>query len=163
MHTQITPPASRCVASFGLANRCFLLAAFAALLFFGIAGFSAENILPRERVSLNDGWRFTKGDPNRAGDALSYAKIKDWLLPTGAELTTNAALLAKSRPAKNPAGDVAFAQSAINDSQWRLLNLPHDWGVEGPFKQEYPGETGKLPWWGVAWYRKHLEVPDRKS
>src|ERR1039457_5742213 len=25
--------------------------------------------------------------------------------------------------------------------------------------QEYPGQTGKLPWWGVAWYRKHLEVP----
>jgi beta-galactosidase len=22
-----------------------------------------------------------------------------------------------------------------------------------------PGETGKLPWWGVAWYRKHLDIP----
>ncbi len=31
--------------------------------------------------------------------------------------------------------------------------------MEGPFKQEYPGETAKLPWWGVAWYRKHLHVP----
>ena len=37
--------------------------------------------------------------------------------------------------------------------------MPHDWGIEGPFKQEYPGETGKLPWWGVAWYRKHFDVP----
>jgi beta-galactosidase len=48
---------------------------------------------------------------------------------------------------------------AFNDSGWRKLNLPHDWGIEGPFKQEYPGETGKLPWWGIGWYRNHLEVP----
>ena len=47
----------------------------------------------------------------------------------------------------------------FNDSGWRKLNLPHDWGIEGPFKQEYPGETGKLPWWGIGWYRNHLEVP----
>ena len=115
--------------------------------------------MPRERASFNDGWRFAKGDPDGLGDALSYAKIKDWLLPTSVELTTNAALIAKPLPAENPAGDVAFAQPGFNDSQWRLLNLPHDWGIEGPFKQEYPGETGKLPWWGVAWYRNHLELP----
>ena len=47
----------------------------------------------------------------------------------------------------------------FNDSGWRKLNLPHDWGIEGPFKQAYPGETGKLPWWGIGWYRKHLEIP----
>ena len=119
----------------------------------------AEMAPPRERIGFNDGWRFTKGDADGAGDALSYAKIKDWLLPTSAELTTNAALLAKSRPAGNPAENISFAQPDFNDSQWRLLNLPHDWGVEGPFDQAFPGETGKLPWWGVAWYRKHLELP----
>jgi beta-galactosidase len=47
----------------------------------------------------------------------------------------------------------------FNDSDWRKLDLPHDWGIEGPFKQEYPGETGKLPWWGTGWYRNHLDVP----
>ena len=40
----------------------------------------------------------------------------------------------------------------------RTLDLPHDWGVEGEFAQEYPGETGKLPWWGAATYSKLLEV-----
>ena len=40
----------------------------------------------------------------------------------------------------------------------RILDLPHDWGVEGEFAQEYPGETGKLPWWGKATYSKSLEV-----
>ena len=36
------------------------------------------------------------------------------------------------------------------------VDLPHDWGVEGAFVQEYPGETGKLRWWGRAEYRKVL-------
>ena len=148
--------------SFNLKNVCAAapgrLLVLALLISFGSCAVRAGES-PRERTSFNDGWRFTKGDPDGVGDALSYAKIKDWLLPTSAELTTNATLLAKSLPTGNPAENVSFAQSDFNDSQWRLLNLPHDWGVEGPFKQEYPGETGKLPWWGVAWYRKHLELP----
>ncbi len=113
----------------------------------------------RERISFDYGWRFAKGDPAAVGDALSYRNLKDWLLPTSAELTTNAAILAKKMPSGNPVENVAYAQPGFNDSEWRLLNLPHDWGIEGPFEQEYPGETGKLPWWGVAWYRKHLELP----
>jgi beta-galactosidase len=57
-------------------------------------------------------------------------------------------------------GDLA-GQGAIDDSGWRALDLPHDWGIEGPFAQELPGETGKLPWSGVAWYRRQvvLEAP----
>lgn len=44
------------------------------------------------------------------------------------------------------------------DGQSRQLDLPHDWGVESPFEQVYPGETGKLPWWGKAKYSKSLTV-----
>ncbi|MCH5241371.1 MAG: DUF4982 domain-containing protein [Muribaculaceae bacterium] len=44
------------------------------------------------------------------------------------------------------------------DGKSRVLNLPHDWGVEYPFEQIYPGETGKLPWWGKAKYSKVLTV-----
>jgi beta-galactosidase len=51
------------------------------------------------------------------------------------------------------------AGANIDDTGWRKLDLPHDFGIEGPFKQEYEGETGKLPWWGVAWYRKHFAAP----
>ena len=42
---------------------------------------------------------------------------------------------------------------------WRKLDLPHDWGIEGPFRLELAGETGKLPWRGIGWYRKHFTVP----
>jgi len=114
---------------------------------------------PRERILLNAGWRFTRDDPAGVGERLRYANIKDWVLPTAAELAKGAVPAAKARPAGNPGGDIPYAQSDFDDSQWRQLNLPHDWGIEGPFKQEYPGETGKLPWWGVGWYRKHLAIP----
>ncbi len=116
----------------------------------------AQTNAPRERVSLNNGWRFTKDDTAEAGTNLNYSTLRPWILPTGNAFTTNAPAV---RPDGEPAVNISFAQSDLNDSQWRLLNLPHDWGIEGPFQQDYPGETGKLPWWGVAWYRKHLELP----
>ena len=46
------------------------------------------------------------------------------------------------------------------DGETRVLNLPHDWGVEQPFLQENPGETGKLAWWGKAIYSKNLHLED---
>lgn len=49
--------------------------------------------------------------------------------------------------------------SGFDDSGWRYLDLPHDWGVEGPFRMELPNNTGKLPWAGIGWYRKAVEVP----
>lgn len=48
----------------------------------------------------------------------------------------------------------------FDDSDWRELNLPHDWGIEGPFRADLPNRTGKLPWAGIAWYRKHFKSPE---
>ena len=61
-----------------------------------------------------------------------------------------------------PAGRAPFNEGWTfeKDGVSRDLDLPHDWGVEGLFKQEYPGETGKLPWWGKATYRKSLEISE---
>ena len=63
-----------------------------------------------------------------------------------------------------PSGRVAWNDGWIftKDGESRVLNLPHDWGVEGPFRQEYPGETGKLAWWGDASYSKSLEVSEKQ-
>ncbi len=44
------------------------------------------------------------------------------------------------------------------DGVARKVDLPHDWGVEQPFLQENPGETGKLAWWGQASYTKILNL-----
>ena len=45
-----------------------------------------------------------------------------------------------------------------DDSEWRQLDVPHDWGIEGPFRPELEGFTAKLPWRGIGWYRKHFHI-----
>jgi beta-galactosidase len=50
-------------------------------------------------------------------------------------------------------------EPAFDDSQWRKLDLPHDWGIEGPFNLDMPAQTGKRPWFGIGWYRKSLFIP----
>lgn len=49
--------------------------------------------------------------------------------------------------------------TGIDESGWHKLDLPHDWAIEGPFRIELTGETGKLPFKGIGWYRKHFTVP----
>ena len=46
----------------------------------------------------------------------------------------------------------------VDDTGWRKLDVPHDWAIEGPFRIDLDGYTGKLPWQGIGWYRKHFEV-----
>lgn len=111
----------------------------------------------RERVSFNNNWRFTKDDPAGAEAQLAYAALKPYLLATGKDF--GVIQPAPARPEGNPGAEVTYAQPGFDDTGWRKLNLPHDWGVEGPFRQELPGETGKLPWWGVGWYRKSFVMP----
>lgn len=48
---------------------------------------------------------------------------------------------------------------AFNDATWRPLSLPHDWGIEGPFRMDLPNDSGRLPWAGIGWYRKSFELP----
>jgi len=130
---------------------------FAALTFaLVLPAINSTAEITRVRESLDADWRFTKGDPAEGVTNLNYAAARAWLLPVQNAFTTNTPA---ARPAENFGGDVAFAQPGFDDSAWRKLNLPHDFGIEGPFEQALPGETGKLPWFGVAWYRKHFDVP----
>jgi beta-galactosidase len=48
----------------------------------------------------------------------------------------------------------------FNDSDWRKLDLPHDWSIEGPFAETNltGGAGGFLPS-GLVWYRKHFNLP----
>jgi beta-galactosidase len=51
--------------------------------------------------------------------------------------------------------DNRAAALAYDDSHWRLLNLPHDWAIEGKFSKDNPAgiHGGALPG-GLGWYRK---------
>ena len=58
-------------------------------------------------------------------------------------------------------GDLRNAEmNDFNDADWRVLDLPHDWSIEGAFSdtnRATPG-GGALPG-GVGWYRKSFKIP----
>ncbi len=57
--------------------------------------------------------------------------------------------------------DQMAKNESFNDSDWRLLNLPHDWSIEGEYDEGNPsaGQCGFLPT-GIGWYRKTIEIPE---
>ena len=112
----------------------------------------------RERVSFNAGWRFTRDDPAGAAPALAPAALDPWLLPAAASFLYYEPIPPR-RPEGNLSGDLPYVRPGFVDTAWRSLDLPHDWGIEGPFQQDLPGDTAKLPWSGVGWYRKTFTSP----
>ena len=110
---------------------------------------------PRERDLFNENWRFQKGDPKEIGDSLNYFKN-----PVVKEAVIASSTTAGVTDAQRKLGDnTPYILAHFDDASWRKVTLPHDWGIEGPFDQKLPGETGKLPWAGIGWYRKTFAVP----
>jgi beta-galactosidase len=143
----------------------------------------------RERILINDGWRFQQGDPagntepllydvrpevtdardDKAADsrpeeaariaAAAKNALKPWILPSGNAFIKDPARR-HVRPAGDPGGEVAFVRSDYDDSAWQRITLPHDWAIAGPFLVEgNHGGMGRLPSWGIGWYRKKLDLP----
>lgn len=111
---------------------------------------------PRERTSFNANWRFIRDDPAGAESALAYDTIKPQLLANAASPD----FVVRATPDNLQLGqDVPYAQPSFNDSSWRLLDLPHDWGIEGGFDVNLNPATGRLPYFGTAWYRKTFTIP----
>ncbi len=59
-------------------------------------------------------------------------------------------------------GDAAGAeQPEFDDHEWRALDVPHDWSIEGPFDSaNTTGAAGGFLPAGIGWYRKHFVLPD---
>jgi len=83
---------------------------------------------PRSRESFNHGWKFIKYFNASTDEATGDKEPADLQLPS------------------------------VNDSNWRTLDLPHDWAIEGPFSDTLENNTGLLPWKGIGWYRKHFTL-----
>lgn len=115
----------------------------------------------RERININRDWRYRENDPQGIDSTLHYTRMKPYLLPCANDFI----LFGKKhiRPKGSPGSGVAYVQPDFDDSNWRQLNLPHDWAIEGPFNIDYDGATGKLPYWGVRWYRKTIDLPREDS
>jgi len=59
-------------------------------------------------------------------------------------------------------GDTANAWLIdFDDTEWRTVNLPHDWAIEQNFDAQLPANTGKLPWKGIGWYRNDFRLEAR--
>ena len=89
-----------------------------------------------ERLSLDAGWRFLRGDvapPTIKGHGASY-------------------LNAKASEAQGP------ANADYDDSNWRHVDVPHDWAVESPFDAEQNKSQGYRPR-GIGWYRRYFTLP----
>jgi len=52
-------------------------------------------------------------------------------------------------------------RSDLDDRDWRVLDLPHDWSIEGAFSKNHPAGYGggALPG-GIGWYRKTFQLSE---
>ncbi len=49
---------------------------------------------------------------------------------------------------------------AFADDNWRVLDVPHDWSIEGEYSQDHPmGDQGGYLPAGIGWYHKTIAVP----
>jgi beta-galactosidase len=49
----------------------------------------------------------------------------------------------------------------FSDADWRLLDLPHDWSIDGPFDENEPSSfCGAYLPTGIGWYRKRFRLPN---
>jgi beta-galactosidase len=115
----------------------------------------------RQRISINEDWRFFKYESMSTADSLIYdvrpaitdnviekigdlkpteaiavkttqEVLKPWILPTANSFIKDPAKR-HIRPEGNPGGNFQFVKADFNDSSWEKVNLPHDWAIKGPF------------------------------
>lgn len=110
----------------------------------------------RERVSINEGWRFSRFTSNP--DSLSYDTMKNWILPASNDFIVSGTK--HQRPTgTSPGSNVQYVQASFDDSKWETVNVPHDWAIKGPFRASgIPNSMGALPINGVGWYRRNLTI-----
>lgn len=120
-------------------RRLFRVLAGAALCAGGLV--AAES--PRERLSLDENWRFHLGDIKPE----SFAGGQGVNL-YGPDITYHGA----------KAGCVwGAAARGYDDKGWQRVKLPHDWVVEQPFDEKELKQQGYRPR-GIGWYRRTFKL-----
>ncbi len=101
----------------------------------------------RERLLLDFGWRFHFGNSDDSAKDFGFGGGRSGnFQKTGNFL---------------PAGAIAF-----DDSDWQSVDLPHDWAIELPFKND-PALSSKgfyplgrnYPETSIGWYRRVFDLP----
>jgi len=92
----------------------------------------------RQVLSLDAGWRFELGDPTT---------------PVPRDKHIAAYMASKAGWSRGP------ARPNYDDSDWRMVELPHDWSVEGRFDPSNHMDAGFLPR-GIGWYRRRFRLDE---
>jgi beta-galactosidase len=101
----------------------------------------------RERLLMDEGWRFALGHACDAEKDFSYN-------------TGYFSCFTKTGYGDGP------ASADFDDRAWRIIDLPHDWVVELPFDRTashshgYKAAGGNFPGNSVGWYRKRFFIPE---
>jgi beta-galactosidase len=106
---------------------------------------TASAVAPREQLLFDFGWKFQLGNADDPDRDLGFGKNQEVFSKTGT---------------------FEFAKVGFDDSKWRALKLPHDWGVELPFVWDdslashgFKPIGRKYPETSVGWYRREFDVP----
>ena len=103
-----------------------------------------------EKVPLKVGWRFVKADDPAAGTNLTIKAM-------------SAILDRTVRGDAAGAPSFGWAKPDFDDSTWREVRVPHDWGVDKPFDSDLPYGDAFLDVTGVGWYRIKFRVESCES
>ncbi len=108
---------------------------------------NGQKLPVRQQISIDTGWRFHLGHAADPSKDFNYSIVN---------------IYAKSGKAE----DCAIGRK-FDDSEWRKINLPHDWAVELPFvKSDNPDVVshgfkpvgGLFPETSIGWYRKSFDL-----
>ncbi len=122
---------------------------------------------PRERLLMDSGWRFQSGDPQQVGASLDFPEEKDLAKIRKADLavaeklaTQQAAAMADTKLGET----LDIVKPNFPDTQWRQVDLPHDWAVELPFDSKADYQHGfkdidPVKGTNIGWYRRTFELP----
>ena len=108
-------------------------------------------VAPREQSLFDNGWKFKFGNGTDPSKDMAFGFGQAQFAHMGI---------------------FAVAKARFDDSDWRTLNLPHDWAVELPFVHDDAG-TGDNPLrshgykplgrryseTSVGWYRREFDIP----
>ena len=113
----------------------------------GPAGTSAPAAQSRERLLLDFGWRFHFGHANDPARDFGFGS-------------------GRSGGFQKTGGFLTPSSLAYDDGDWQAVDLPHDWAIGLPFKND-PALASKgsyplgreYPETSVGWYRRVFDLP----
>ena len=125
-----------------------------------------ESINSRERLPFDRDWRFRLGDPADAAGTLDFKEVANLQKLTIDQHEEELALdrLGRDREVVGLGRGVRWVEPSFDDTDWRRVNLPHDWMHELNYDPQGSRDQGYRAFGGkfsntVGWYRKHFSLP----